>query len=153
LKEALPAAGRSCPHDRQPGRTRTARACRKPARTARAPIASGTDDDFVCGHLLGYASGRSNGYLYGDAEDGDIYLTEPAERERRLEAFVAMFGNAVLPWFAEASEPELIVASRAGDYTNDPVALIEWLASRGRQDLIAAYAQRYLTRQAGAEKL
>jgi hypothetical protein len=110
------------------------------------------DDDFVCGHLLGYASGRANGYLYGDADDGDIDLTESAEREWRLEAFVAMFRNAVLPWFGEASEPELIVASRAGDYTNDPVALVEWLASRSRQNLIAAYAQRYLTRHGGAEQ-
>jgi hypothetical protein len=110
------------------------------------------DDDFVCGHLLGYASGRANGYLYGDADDGDIDLTEAAERESHLEAFVAMFRNAVLPWFAEANEPELIVASRAGDYTNDPVALVEWLASRSRQDLIAAYVQRYLTRHGGAEQ-
>ena len=53
------------------------------------------DGDGVVGHLLGYASGRANGYLYGEPEDGDHDLTEPAERERRLATFVAMFCNGV----------------------------------------------------------
>jgi hypothetical protein len=75
----------------------------------------------VVGHLLGYASGRANGYLYSDADDGNLDLTEPAEREHRLAALVAMFREAVLSWFSEASTPELLVASRAGDYTNDSV--------------------------------
>ncbi|QLQ40122.1 hypothetical protein [Micromonospora robiginosa] len=30
-----------------------------------------SDGDVVCGHPLGYASGRANGYRYGDAQDGD----------------------------------------------------------------------------------
>jgi hypothetical protein len=104
-------------------------------------------DDFVCGHLLGYASGRANGFLYGDAEDGDIDLTDAAQRKRRLEAFTGMVREAVLPWFDEASEPELIVTSRAGDYTNDPVALVEWLASRDRFDLVDQYVRRHLSRE------
>ena len=105
-----------------------------------------SDDDLICAHLLGYASGRSGGYLYGSAEDGDIDLTEPATRKRRIEAFTAMFREAVLPWFDEASNPELIVASRAGDCTNSPTALVEWLASRSRPELIDAYARRFLAR-------
>ena len=32
--------------------------------------------------------------------------------------------------FDEASDPELIVTSRAGDYTNDPVALVDSLTAR-----------------------
>jgi hypothetical protein len=102
-------------------------------------------NDYVCGHLLGYASGRVNGYLYGDAQDGDVDLTDPAQREHRLEAFASMFRMAVLPWFDEASDPERIVKSRAGDYTNNPSALVEWLASRDRADLIDEYIQRYLS--------
>ena len=101
------------------------------------------DGDFVCGHLLGYASGRANGYFYGSPEDGDIDLTDPLDREAQLQTFVAMLRNSVLPWYAEASEPELIVTSRAGDCTNDPVSIVEWLASRSRSDLITAYADRY----------
>lgn len=103
-------------------------------------------DDYVCGHLLGYASGRANGHLYGDAQDGDIDLTDPNQREHRLEIFAGMVRTAVLPWFDEASDPELIVKSRAGDYTNDPSALVEWLASRDRADLIDEYVRRYLSR-------
>lgn len=101
-------------------------------------------DDFVCGHLLGYASGRANGFLYGSAEDGDIDLTDAAQRERRLEKFTGMLREAVLPWFDEASDPELIVTSRAADCTNNPVALLEWLASRDRLDLIDQYVRRQL---------
>jgi hypothetical protein len=41
--------------------------------------------DFVCGHPLGYASGRANGYLYGQSQDGDINLTDPALRKPRLQ--------------------------------------------------------------------
>ncbi|MDR6319584.1 hypothetical protein [Actinoplanes couchii] len=108
-------------------------------------------DDFVCGHLLGYASGRSNGYVYGDAKDGDVDLTDPAQREMRLRAFATMFHEAVLPWFDEASDPERIVGSRAGDYTNNPSALVEWLASRDRPDLVGDYADRYLARTPGAQ--
>jgi hypothetical protein len=108
-------------------------------------------DDFVCGHLLGYASGRANGDVYGEAADGDINLTDPAERGPRLQAFVAMFREAVLPWFDEASDPDLIVTSRAGDCTNDPVALTEWLASRNRLDLVSLYAHRRLSRAPGTQ--
>jgi hypothetical protein len=63
-----------------------------------------------------------------------------------------MFGEGVLPWFTEASAAYMVVASRAGDYTNDPVALVEWLASRDRPDLVDAYARRYLARNVGAEQ-
>jgi hypothetical protein len=108
--------------------------------------------DFVCGHLLGYASGRANGYLYGDAEDGDIDLTEPAERPSHLQRFVAMVREGVLPWFAEASDPDSIVDSRAGDYTNNPVALMEWLAYRDRVDLVHRYAERYRSRHPGTHQ-
>ncbi len=101
------------------------------------------DGDFVCGHLLGYASGRANGYFYGSPEDGEIDLTDPLDREAQLQTFLAMLRNSVLPWYAEASEPELIVTSRAGDCTNDPVSIVEWLACRNRSDLITAYADRY----------
>jgi hypothetical protein len=56
----------------------------------------------------------------------------------------------VLPWFEEASDPELIVTSRAGDCTNNPSALVEWLASRDRPDLMDGYVRRYLARNPGA---
>jgi len=108
-------------------------------------------NDFVCGHLLGYASGRANGRFYGDATDGDIDLTDPSQRVSRLAAFAAMLREAVLPWFDEASDPDLIVTSRAGDHTNSPVALVEWLASRNRTDLIDPYARRYLARHPWAD--
>ncbi|WP_238006514.1 hypothetical protein KZZ52_16375 [Dactylosporangium sp. AC04546] len=115
-------------------------------------VAPPRDHDFVCGHLLGYASGRANGYLYGDAQDGDIDLTEPAERAKRLKRFVAMLEEGVLPWFTEASDPDLIVNSRAGDYTNNPVALMEWLAYQDRIDLVHSYAERYQARHPGTEQ-
>ncbi|MEV6347476.1 hypothetical protein [Actinoplanes sp. NPDC051851] len=102
--------------------------------------------DLFCAHLLGYASGRHRGHVYGEAADGDIDLTDPATRAERLESFAAVFRGAVVPWFDEASSPDLIVNSRAGDYTNRPSALVEWLASRHRPDLIEAYVYRYLSR-------
>ena len=108
------------------------------------------DSDVVCGHLLGYASGRANGYLYGDAHDGNIDLTEPAQRPARLIQFAGMVQQAVLPWFAEAAEPDLIVISRAGDYSL-PFTVMEWLASRNRLDLVRSYGQRYLARHPGSE--
>nr|BFE56419.1 hypothetical protein GCM10020063_009450 [Dactylosporangium thailandense] len=110
------------------------------------------DQDLVCAHLLGYASGRANGYVYGDASDGDIDLAEPVERAGRLQRFVAMVREGVLPWFAEASDPDTIVGSRAGVCTNNPVALLEWLASRGRPDLIHRYAERYRARYPDIEQ-
>lgn len=113
-------------------------------------VAAATDRDFVCGHLLGYAAGRVNGYLYGDATDGDLDLTEPASRERALTALVAIVGEGVLPWFAEASDPDTIVTSRAADCTSDPVAIAEWLASRHRLDLVDDYGRRYRARHAAA---
>ncbi|MCW6005244.1 hypothetical protein K1W54_11715 [Micromonospora sp. CPCC 205371] len=101
-------------------------------------VAAATDRDLVCAHLLGYAAGRANGYLYGDAADGDLHLTDPASRERTMTALVAIVREGVLPWFAEASDPDTIVTSRAADYTSDPVAIAEWLASRERLDLVDA---------------
>lgn len=109
-------------------------------------------DDFVCGHLLGYASGRAGGYLYGTAPDGDIDLTDPVMRRQRLETFVDMFRQAVLPWFGEASDPERIATSRAGDCTNRPSALVEWLASRDHGAQIGTYINRYLARNPGAQQ-
>jgi hypothetical protein len=109
-------------------------------------------DDFVCGHLLGYASGRAAGYLYGDAPDGDIDLTDPMMRRQRLETFADMFRQAVLPWFDEASDPQWIVTSRAGDYTNRPSALVEWLASRDQEAQIGTYIHRYLARKPEAQQ-
>lgn len=109
-------------------------------------------DDFVCGHLLGYASGRAGGYLYGDAPDGDIDLTDPRMRRQRLETFADMFKQAVLPWFDEASNTERIATSRAGDYTNRPSALVEWLASRDQEVQIGTYIHRYLARDPGARQ-
>jgi hypothetical protein len=109
-------------------------------------------DDFVCGHLLGYASGRAGGYLYGDALDGDIDLTDPFMRWQRLEAFAVMFRQAVLPWFDEAGDPERIATSRAGDCTNRPSALVEWLASRDQEARIGTYVHRYLARMPGAQQ-
>ncbi|MGC4891219.1 hypothetical protein [Micromonospora sp. DT227] len=115
-------------------------------------VAEPVDRDFVCGHLLGYASGRANGYVYGDAQDGDLDLTDPAQRVGHLGRFVAMVREGVLPWFAEASEPDSIVSSRAGDYTVDPVAVLEWLAYHGRFDLLHSYAERYRARHPGTER-
>ncbi|GAA2584366.1 hypothetical protein GCM10010435_72790 [Winogradskya consettensis] len=109
-------------------------------------------DDFVCGHLLGYASGRAGGYLYGDASDGDIDLTDLRMRRQRLEIFADMFRQAVLPWFDEASDPERVATSRAGDYTNRPSALVEWLASRDRVAQIGTYVHRYLARTPSAQQ-
>ncbi|MGK5681681.1 hypothetical protein [Actinoplanes sp. URMC 104] len=109
-------------------------------------------DDIVCGHLLGYASGRTRGYLYGDAADGDIDLTDPMMRQQHLETFAAMFRQAVLPWFDEASDPRRIATSRAGDYTNRPSALVEWLASRDQEAQIGTYVNRYLARTPGAQQ-
>ncbi|GAA3284615.1 hypothetical protein Dvina_18815 [Dactylosporangium vinaceum] len=63
-----------------------------------------------------------------------------------------MVREAVLSWFTEASDPDSIVGSRAGDYTGNPVALLEWLASRGRIDLIHRYAERYQGRHPGSEQ-
>jgi hypothetical protein len=110
-----------------------------------------SESDLVCGHLLGYASGRANGYLYGDARDGDLDLTEPAVRAERLARFVDMVQLAVLPWFAEACEPDSIVVSRAGDYSL-PFTVMEWLASRNRLDLVRGYAERYLSRHADTQQ-
>jgi len=110
------------------------------------------DHDLVCAHLLGYASGRANGYVYGDALDGDIDLTDPAQRARHLDRFVAMVREGVLPWFAEASDPDSIVSSRAGDFTNNSVAILEWLAYQGRIDLVHNYVRRYRARHPGTEQ-
>ncbi|WP_422742697.1 hypothetical protein ACN27B_30125 [Micromonospora sp. WMMD754] len=115
-------------------------------------VAEPADRDLVCGHLLGYASGRANGYVYGDAQDGDIDLTDPAQRVGHLHRFMAMMREGVLPWFAEASDPDSIVGSRAGDYTVDPVAVLEWLAFHGRFDLVHSYAERYRARHPGTEQ-
>lgn len=54
--------------------------------------------------------------------------------------------HAVLPWFAEASDPDLIIESRAADKTNSPACIVEWLASRGRTDLVPAFLDRYVER-------
>jgi hypothetical protein len=105
--------------------------------------------DFVCGHFLGYASGRTNGYLYGDFEDGEIDLTKSAERDQHLRAWVSTVRGAVLPWFADASDPDLIIGSRAADKTAAPGCIVEWLASRGRADLVPAFLDRYLERHSG----
>jgi len=67
-------------------------------------------------------------------------------RPRRLDAFVAVLRQAVLPWFAEASDPATAIASLAGDRTSRPAALVEWCVSRGRPDLPAAHLNRRLTR-------
>jgi hypothetical protein len=107
------------------------------------------EGDYVCGHPLGYGAGRANGYLYGEYEDGEIDLSVPAERERRLAAFVRMVREAVLPWFVEASDPDLILSSRAADKTSEPERIVGWLASRGRVDLVPAFAERYLRRHPG----
>jgi hypothetical protein len=112
-------------------------------------VAAATDRDLIYGHLLGYAAGRANGYPYGDAADGDLDLTEPANRKRTPTAFVAIVREGVLPWFAEASDPDTIVTSRAADYTSEPVAIVEWLASRNRLDLVDGYGRRFRTRQPG----
>ncbi|MEJ3746380.1 hypothetical protein WEI85_24205 [Actinomycetes bacterium KLBMP 9797] len=106
-------------------------------------------DDYVCGHFLGYASGRANGYVYGDIVDGEIDLTHPGSRERHLQDWVAMVRNAVLPWFVEASDPDLIITSRAADKTSSPAAIIEWLASRSRPELIPAFLNHYLQQHPG----
>jgi len=90
--------------------------------------------------------------LYGDAQNGDIDLTDPAQRDAGLQRLVSMFREAVLPWFDEASDPELIVTSRAGDCTNDPVSVVEWLASRHRSDLIGTYVQGHVARHGGADQ-
>jgi hypothetical protein len=113
-------------------------------------VVSPADSDVVCGHLLGYAAGRADGYLYGDAHDGDVDLTEPNRRRTRLTRFVEVVQHAVLPWFDEAGEPDLIVTSRAGDYSL-PFTVMEWLASRNRLGLVVSYAERYLARHPGSE--
>ncbi|MGI5238697.1 hypothetical protein [Dactylosporangium sp. CA-139066] len=115
-------------------------------------VAGPAEHDFVCGHLLGYASGRANGYVYGDALDGNIDLTEPAERVDHLKRFVAMVREGVLPWFAEASDLKTVVGSRAGDCTNNPVALLEWLAYHRHPDLVHRYAERYRARHPGTDQ-
>lgn len=109
------------------------------------------DNDLVCGHPLGYASGRANGYVYGDADDGDVDLTDEAQRPARLTLFVEMVRQAVLPWFVLACEPDSIVISRAGDYSL-PFMVMEWLASRNRVDLVRGYAERFLARHPGSEQ-
>ncbi|GIF77529.1 hypothetical protein [Asanoa siamensis] len=99
--------------------------------------------DLYCAHMLGYATGRANGYTYGSSEDGDIDLTDPGSRGAALEAFVAKVREGVLPWFDEASDPDRIVDSVPGRRTTRPVSVVEWLASRDRLDLIDAYAERF----------
>ena len=122
-------------------------------RLAHPQLVGGAGDyDLVCAHPLGYASGRANGYVYGDVPDGDIDLAELAERVARLQRFVTMVRESVLPWFAEASDPDSIVGSRTGDCTSNPVALLEWLAFHGRRDLVHRYAERYRARHPGTEQ-
>ncbi|MET7397519.1 hypothetical protein ABZS66_28935 [Dactylosporangium sp. NPDC005572] len=106
-----------------------------------------TSGDMICAHFLGYVSGRANGYVYGDFDDGELDLTDPAARIRHLDEFVAMFRIAVLPWFAEASDPDVAVSAPVADRTNVPAALAEWFASRGRPDLVRAYVDRYRARR------
>jgi hypothetical protein len=108
--------------------------------------------DFVCGHLLGYASGRANGYLYGDASDGVLDLGDPAGRVSQLVAWLGMVREGVLPWFTEASDPDLAVRSRAGECTNSPASLVEWLASRDRLDLVPDYLDWYVTKHPWASE-
>ncbi|SDZ60536.1 hypothetical protein SAMN05421684_7063 [Asanoa ishikariensis] len=115
-------------------------------RKANPQLVFDPDNDYVCGHFLGYATGRANGYLYGDFRDGEIDLSSPGERERHLDAFVATVRQSVLPWFAEASDPDLIVESRAADMTSSPACIVDWLASRGRIDLVPVYVARYVER-------
>ncbi|MDG6104105.1 hypothetical protein Daura_12295 [Dactylosporangium aurantiacum] len=103
-------------------------------------------DDWAIGHPLGYAAGRANGYVYGDFTDGELDLTAPAGRAETLAGFAAVVRDAAMPWFAEAGDPDLAVVSAPGDRTNSPSALVEWLASRGRPDLVEVYLDRFLRR-------
>nr|BFE61046.1 hypothetical protein GCM10020063_055720 [Dactylosporangium thailandense] len=108
----------------------------------------GGGDDRYCAIAMGYASGRANGYIYGSFHDGVFEWLDPAARADCL----MKIREGVLPWFAEASDPETIAGSFAGDSTVNPDGVVEWLASRGRPDLVAAYGERQRARYPGGDE-
>ena len=80
------------------------------------------------------------------AAAGEIDLSDPARRLDALAGAVEAIGDHVLPWFDATGEPELlartapVVTLRSSAY-----AIIDWLAFRGRRDLIGVLLDRVLT--------
>jgi len=86
------------------------------------------------------------GYFHGGIQAGTIDLSHRSARQRCLRAWVSKVRKVVLPWFAQTGDPDLIVTSRAAEMTANPAAIVEWLASRKRTDLVPAFLDRYLKR-------
>jgi hypothetical protein len=104
-----------------------------------------SDSDYLCGTGLGYASGRANGFRYGEYSDGELDLTDPALREENLKEWLAKVRTGVLPFFSEVADPDTIVTSRAAEICGRPDAIEEWLIFRARADLVPAFADFVLS--------
>jgi hypothetical protein len=93
--------------------------------------------DFLVGHPVGYPTG---------AATAQLDLRDAAGPDKALSDLVAMIRDRVLPWFEATREPEQLARTaplrtlRAGGF-----AIVEWLASRARRDLISAALDRVLT--------
>lgn len=99
-------------------------------------------DDFVCGHYLGYAAGDNH-------SRGRIDLSHPSARERHLEDWLSLVRAHALPWFSEAADPDRVTGSRAADMTPSPAWIVEWLASLGRTDVVPGFVETFLRRHRG----
>jgi hypothetical protein len=100
------------------------------------------DDDHICGHYLGYACGDNHAR-------GELDLGAPSARQGQLTAWLALIREHALPWFEEAADPDRVTGSRAADRTASPAAIVEWLASVGRTDLVPGFVARYVHRHPG----
>ncbi|GAA2357627.1 hypothetical protein Cme02nite_51420 [Catellatospora methionotrophica] len=120
------------------GRWRTANASR---------VSSG--GDYICGTALGYASGRANGFRYGDYTDGELNLTDPSQRLPKLHTWLAKVRTGVIPYLDEASHPEAIVFSRAVEICGNPAGIVEWLIFRQRPQLIPPLVEYFMDNNPG----
>lgn len=107
------------------------------------------ETDWLVGHPLGYVAGRANGYVYGSYEDGVVDLLDPVGRPGKLAAVSETVHNSVLPWLEETAQPDLMVAAPSITLRVGGSSIIEWLASRGRTDLLDDVVRRVVDSQSG----